>query len=354
MEDWCDITVDEVMQQPLDDDGLSTPRNRNGDAVDESPEPDSQPATRELSASRSAKSSKAPRVVWDLRKTRVFLEALVSELNNGALYRTSNKTVARIEMLNRILPRMKNSFPGTDWSIASLNSKFKALESEMRKALTLINRSGNHYDDETGMIETTDEQWEEFDRKFGDKVRSIRTKGIPWVNSLMKQVWPDACPTGEGIEGSRAGKRRREEQPDEANTPDTAPPTTPTPDARVARTPSAQQSTKPKRRHRRLDQSVSQPTSFENGLRLYSVTESVDSLKRAVEICVADFGEELGAAGRQAAATYFVEHPEFLGAFLAFRTDDRRVFLISKGLMEEGAEDRGGDDQGFLDIDNLV
>ncbi|KAG6045572.1 hypothetical protein E4U39_002178, partial [Claviceps sp. Clav50 group G5] len=40
------------------------------------------------------------------------------------------------------------------------------------------------------MIETTDEQWEEFERKYGDKGRSIRTKGFPWVESLMKQVWP--------------------------------------------------------------------------------------------------------------------------------------------------------------------
>ncbi|KAG6018643.1 hypothetical protein E4U19_008199 [Claviceps sp. Clav32 group G5] len=351
MADWCDITVDELMRQPLDDDGLSTPRNRNGN---ETPESGSQSATQGLSASQSAKPLKTSRVVWDLRKTRVFLEALVSALNNGALARTSNKTAARLDLLYSVLPRMKESFPDTEWSVGSLTSKFKALESEMKKALTLITRSGNHYDDETGMIETTDEQWEEFERKYGEKLRSIRTKGLPWVNSLMKQVWPDARPTGEGIEGSRAGKRRHEEQPDEADTPGTAPPTTPTPGARVAITPSTQQSTRPKRRHRRLDQSVSQPTSFENGLRLYSVTESVDSLKRAVEICVEDFGEELGVAGRQAVGTFFVEHPEFLGVFLAFRNDDRRVFLISKGLMEEGAEDRGGDDEDFLDIDNLV
>ncbi|KAG5956558.1 hypothetical protein E4U57_002535 [Claviceps arundinis] len=214
MADWCDITVDELMRQSLDDDGLSTPRNRNGDAVAESPESGSQPATQGLSASRSAKLLKTSRVIWDLRKTRVFLEALVSELNNGALYRTSNKAVARAELLNSILPRMKNSFPDTEWSLTSLTSKFKALESEMRKVLTLITRSGNHYDDETGIIETTDEQWEEFERKYGDKVRSIRTKGFPWVESLMKQVWPDARPTSEGIEGSRAGKRRHEEQLD--------------------------------------------------------------------------------------------------------------------------------------------
>ncbi|KAG6126958.1 hypothetical protein E4U38_006556 [Claviceps purpurea] len=67
--------------------------------------------------------------------------------------------------------------------------------------------SGNYYDDATGVIETADEKWEEFERKYGDQAKAIRNKGIPWVESLMKQVWPDARPTDEGIEGARAWKR---------------------------------------------------------------------------------------------------------------------------------------------------
>ncbi|KAG6089002.1 hypothetical protein E4U15_004528 [Claviceps sp. LM218 group G6] len=323
--------------------------------------PTTQPPSASQSASQSAESSKTPRIIWDLRKTRVFLEALVlmTAANDGAWYRTSRKAAARAKLLEGVLPRMKKDFPTTVWSIASLNSKFKSLQMNMKRALTLITRSGNHYDDETGMIETTDEQWEEFERKYGDKVKTIRTKGIPWVYSLMKQVWPDARPTDESIEGARASKRRREEEVDEADTPDTAPTSTPgaedaiTPTHHSTQGPDPRTQTRkfadlpqPKRRHRRLDQlppQHSQPTSFENGLRLISVLRSADSLGRAIEICVTDFGEELGAAGRQAVGKYFVEHPEFLGVFLAYPNDDRRVFLVSKGLMEEADEGRGGD-----------
>ncbi|KAG5964870.1 hypothetical protein E4U58_003020 [Claviceps cyperi] len=164
MADWYDLTVDELMQQQ------STQRNRNGNADAETAELDTsaQPNIPPASASRSART---PRVLWDLRKTRVFVEALVTALNDGAWYRTSNKAVARAELLQCVLPRMKEEFPITVWSIAALTSKFKSLEIEMKKALRLITWSGNHYDDETGMMETTDEQWEEFERKYGDKVK---------------------------------------------------------------------------------------------------------------------------------------------------------------------------------------
>ncbi|KAG6252683.1 hypothetical protein E4U47_008177 [Claviceps purpurea] len=369
MADWYAITFDDLMRQQLKADGESTQRNGNGNADAETaephtsarPQPNISPATQPPSASQSAKSLKPPRILWDLRKTRVFLEALVTALNDGAWYRTCNKAAARAKLLESVLPRMKEDFPTTVWSIGSLTSKFKSLETEMKRALTLITRPGNQYDDETGMIETTDEQWEEFERKYGDKVKTIRTKGIPWVNSLMKQIWPEACPTGEGIEGARAAKRRREEEVDEADTPDTVPPATPragstpsTPGAQDANSPTQQsrqgpdartQTRKvadlplPKRRHRRLDQLLpqrSQLASFENALRLFSVSQSADLLRRVVEICITYFGEELGAAGRQAVGTYFVEHPDFLSVFLAFPNDDRRVFLVSKGLL--GAE----------------
>ncbi|KAG6120601.1 hypothetical protein E4U14_003338 [Claviceps sp. LM454 group G7] len=382
MTGWYDLTIDNLMQQRLEADGESNQRNRNdnADADAETAEPDTSarsqpnipPATQPSSASQSAKSSKIPRVIWDLRKTRVFLEALVTALDNGARYRTSNKPAARAELLECVLPRMKAAFPTTVWSITPLNSKFKSLEMEMKRALTLITRPGNHYNDETGMIETTDEQWEEFERKYGDKVKTIRIKGIPWVYSLMKQVWPDSRPTGEGVEGvegARASKRRREEEVDEADTPDTAPST---PGARDATTPT-QQSTqgpdtrtqahkfadlpKPKRRHRRLDQLLpqrSQSAFIENSLRLLFVTQNTDSMRRVIEICVKDFGEELGAAGRQAVGRYFVEHPEFLAVFLAYQNDDRRMFLVSKGLIEDADEDSGADEENSVDIDGLV
>ncbi|KAG6046617.1 hypothetical protein E4U39_001211 [Claviceps sp. Clav50 group G5] len=155
MGDWCDLTLGNPLDEQPDFDGEPT----------ESVRPQTSPP-----ASQSAKSLKSPRVLWDMRnKTRVFLEALVTALNNGALYRTSNKAVARAEMLESVLPRMREDFPTTLWTVASLTSKFKTLEADMENALTLITRSGNHYDDETGMIETTDEQWAEFGRKYGDK-----------------------------------------------------------------------------------------------------------------------------------------------------------------------------------------
>ncbi|KAG6240780.1 hypothetical protein E4U25_007465 [Claviceps purpurea] len=354
MADWCDLTVDELMQQRMEVDSESTSRNQNGDADAETSEPDSfARPTQPPSASRSAKPSSS-RVTWDLRKTRVFLDSLVTEINDGALYRTSNKAVARSEMLQRVLPRMEEKFPATKWSLSSLTSKFKGLESDMKRALTLITRSGNHYDDETGIIETTEEQWEAFEKKHGDKAKAIRNKGIPWVESLMRQVWPDARPTGDGIDGARGWKRPREEAADETDTPDTAPPATP----RVGTTPSTPgASTIPKRRHRRLDELQPQRApamSFETGLRLFSVSQSAPILRQVIEICVTDFGRELGAVGRQEVGKFFVEHPEFLAVFLAYPSDDRRLFLVSNDLIEateEADDDRGGDDRAGDDDD---
>ncbi|KAG6019703.1 hypothetical protein E4U40_006753 [Claviceps sp. LM458 group G5] len=74
-------------------------------------------------------------------------------------------------------------------------------------------------------------------------------------------------------------------------------------------------------------------------------------MRLAVEICVTKFGEELGAAGRLAVGTYFVEHPEFLGVFLGLQNDGRRNFLVTNGLVEEADEDRSGDEE---DFDGLV
>ncbi|KAG6116164.1 hypothetical protein E4U13_002052 [Claviceps humidiphila] len=106
---WCDLAVDDLMQQRLELDGESTQRNGHGNTNAEtaeldasrSPQPNIPPATQPPSV------LKTPRVFWDLRKTRVFLEALATALNDGAWYRTSNKAVARAELLEGVLPRMK-------------------------------------------------------------------------------------------------------------------------------------------------------------------------------------------------------------------------------------------------------
>ncbi|KAG6104439.1 hypothetical protein E4U31_002005 [Claviceps sp. LM219 group G6] len=98
---WCDLTVDDLMQQRLEVEGESTQCNGHGNADAETAElgasrcpwPNIPPATQPPSA------LKTPRVIWDLRKTRVFLEALATALNDGAWYRSSNKAVARAELL---------------------------------------------------------------------------------------------------------------------------------------------------------------------------------------------------------------------------------------------------------------
>ncbi|KAG6133311.1 hypothetical protein E4U46_006387 [Claviceps purpurea] len=188
--------------------------------------------------------------VW--QKLMVFLHIIghhVSYRNVSNRFRMSIATINRI--FNEVLVALAHNL--------STAVSFKSLESDMRKALTLITESGNYYDDATGVIETADEKWEEFERNYGDKAKAIRNKGIPWVESLTKQVWPDARPTGEGyrgrkgLEASRILARKR-----------------PTrqillliqrrrrPRARVAITPATQQSTIPKRRHHRLDQLLPQ------------------------------------------------------------------------------------------------
>ncbi|KAG6272491.1 hypothetical protein E4U47_002485 [Claviceps purpurea] len=131
--------------------------------------------------------------VW--QKLMVFLHIIghhVSYRNVSNRFRMSIATINRIfnEVLVALAHNLYDEFvtqPGPEYS----------LESDMRKALTLITKSGNYYDDATGVIETADEKWEEFERKYGDQAKAIRNKGIPWVESLMKQVWPDARPTDE-------------------------------------------------------------------------------------------------------------------------------------------------------------
>ncbi|KAG6210369.1 hypothetical protein E4U35_005348 [Claviceps purpurea] len=137
--------------------------------------------------------------VW--QKLMVFLHIIghhVSYRNVSNRFRMSIATINRI--FNEVLVALAHNL--------STAVSFKSLESDMRKALTLITKSGNYYDDATGVIETADEKWEEFERKYGDKAKAIRNKGIPWVESLMKQVWLDARPTDEATQQSTIPKRR--------------------------------------------------------------------------------------------------------------------------------------------------
>ncbi|KAG6238065.1 hypothetical protein E4U24_007263 [Claviceps purpurea] len=152
--------------------------------------------------------------VW--QKLMVFLHIIghhVSYRNVSNRFRMSIATINRI--FNEVLVALAHNL--------STAVSFKSLESDMRKALTLITKSGNYYDDATGVIETADEKWEEFERKYGDQAKAIRNKGIPWVEPTRQILL--------------LIQRRR---------------------ARVAITPATQQSTIPKRRHHRLDQLLPQ------------------------------------------------------------------------------------------------
>ncbi|KAG6236043.1 hypothetical protein E4U25_004168 [Claviceps purpurea] len=166
----------------------------------------------------------------------VFLHIIghhVSYRNVSNRFRMSIATINRI--FNELLVALAHNL--------STTVSFKSLESDMRKALTLITKSGNYYDDATGVIETADEKWEEFERKY------LRRQS----EGDSQQGYPLGYRGRKGLEASLILARKR-----------------PTrqillliqrrrrPRARVAITPATQQSTIPKRRHHRLDQLLPQ------------------------------------------------------------------------------------------------
>jgi len=93
-----------------------------------------------------------------------------------------------------ILPTLKAAYPGPpDFTVTVLVNKYRATSTDYRKVRTLL-RSGVGYNNETGIIETLDEKWEVFTKRF-PYLKSIRNKGFPYMDE-MAVVWPSEIPTG--------------------------------------------------------------------------------------------------------------------------------------------------------------
>ncbi|KAG6168589.1 hypothetical protein E4U11_005468 [Claviceps purpurea] len=134
--------------------------------------------------------------VW--QKLMVFLHIIghhVSYRNVSNRFRMSIATINRIfnEVLVALAHNLYDKFvtqPGPEYvsehvELDPHNSQFNGFIVQVPRighekgVDTDYTKSGNYYDDATGVIETADEKWEEFERKYGDKAKAIRNKGIP-------------------------------------------------------------------------------------------------------------------------------------------------------------------------------
>ncbi|KDN60005.1 hypothetical protein CSUB01_08016 [Colletotrichum sublineola] len=79
---------------------------------------------------------------------------------------------------------------------------------------TLI-RSGVGYDNNTGIITTSEESWQTFEERF-PYLKSIRSKGFPYMDE-MGELWPEEVATGRYIvEVDEANNQQEVDEEDEA------------------------------------------------------------------------------------------------------------------------------------------
>ncbi|KDN63339.1 hypothetical protein CSUB01_10156 [Colletotrichum sublineola] len=110
-------------------------------------------------------------------------------------------------------------------SVSALYTKYRHLLAAFRKVKTLI-RSGVGYDNDSGIITTSDESWEAFEKRF-PQLKSIRSRGFPYMDE-MGNLWPEEVATGQYIvEAGEAndrqvvvGEEEAEEEEEDQSAPD--------------------------------------------------------------------------------------------------------------------------------------
>ncbi|KAJ0334948.1 hypothetical protein COL154_013591 [Colletotrichum chrysophilum] len=126
---------------------------------------------------------------------RLFLILTQEQVNEGNLPNNRSPYVNRA--MGNIVPQMQAEFPEPPgYTRKTLVNKFKSLSCEWHKVKSLL-RSGVEYDNESGMIYTSEDCWQDFIAK-NPYLRAIRKKGFPFIDEC-RVLWPDQVSTGQYI-----------------------------------------------------------------------------------------------------------------------------------------------------------
>ncbi|KAH7303761.1 hypothetical protein B0I35DRAFT_517194 [Stachybotrys elegans] len=126
------------------------------------------------------------RLRWQPQHTITFLELLVECRNEGQLYNDKSTLVAKV--MESIVPKMLEKYPLFPWSSRKLCSHYKVLRTKHRQFKWWEGRTGHHYDERTGIIDASKEQWAAFDQRFGKAGAWLRAQGMPHAD-LYEQVF---------------------------------------------------------------------------------------------------------------------------------------------------------------------
>ncbi|KAH7116430.1 hypothetical protein EDB81DRAFT_819506, partial [Dactylonectria macrodidyma] len=88
----------------------------------------------------------------------------------------------------KIAEKLTLKWPEVMFDQIRVQRKCAALMRVWKTFLAIVNMTGTSYDKETGKISCSTEQWEYYERKFGDTARSLQRYGLPRRN-LYEQAF---------------------------------------------------------------------------------------------------------------------------------------------------------------------
>ncbi|KAK1838140.1 hypothetical protein CCHR01_19238 [Colletotrichum chrysophilum] len=146
-------------------------------------------------SSQQGPSSSSSRVAWSREALRLFLILVQEQVNEGVFPNNRGSNLNRA--MGNILPQMQAEFPEPPgYTLKTLANKYKSLSCDWRKVKCLL-RSDVEYDNDSGMIYTSEDCWQDLIAK-NPYLRAIREKGFPFIDE-MRVLWPDEVSTGQYI-----------------------------------------------------------------------------------------------------------------------------------------------------------
>ncbi|KFA60162.1 hypothetical protein S40285_10894 [Stachybotrys chlorohalonatus IBT 40285] len=126
---------------------------------------------------RQAEKKDQDRLHWQQVHTLTFLEFLREYRNQGRLYNDKSTLVRKL--MDEILPLMQDKFPEWPWTAKKLFNHWKTLRSKHRQFLWWEDKTGTSYNNDTGIIIASPEQWKAFDKRFGRHGVWLKARGLP-------------------------------------------------------------------------------------------------------------------------------------------------------------------------------
>ncbi|KAK5988508.1 hypothetical protein PT974_09991 [Cladobotryum mycophilum] len=100
------------------------------------------------------------------------------EARNEGYLQSAKSTFVKAVM-ERLLPSMTEQFPHSNLQTIKLITHFKSLRTKHRMFLWITERTGVTYDEDSGMVDASDEQWDAYRQAHGPGAMWLKIRGLP-------------------------------------------------------------------------------------------------------------------------------------------------------------------------------